>query len=97
MDTLDPEALHDRYVSTMAGTAASASHEVIRTKRVCERSLLTLRILVQNRRKEKTPILVFGSRAQVLSKASSTDAVQRGRTVGENMVIFTQDGRVLPR
>ncbi|OJT10745.1 hypothetical protein TRAPUB_12739 [Trametes pubescens] len=80
MDTLDPEALGNRYVRTMTGTAASASHEIIRANRAYGRSLLTLRVLVQNRRKEKTPILVFGSRAQVLSKVSSTDAVQRGRT-----------------
>lgn len=97
IDTLDPKGLHARYVNTLAGTHASASYEIIRDNRAYGRTLLTLRILVQNRRKEKTPILVFGARAQVLIKVSSTDAVQRGRTEADNMVVFIKDGRVLPR
>lgn len=96
MDTLNPEGLHARYVNTLAGTPASASYQIIRDNRAYGRTLLTLRILVQNRRKDKSSILVFGARAQLLSKVSSTDAVQRGRTDADNMVVFTKDGRVLP-
>lgn len=96
MDTVNPEALRDRYVGTMTGAAASASYEIIRTNRAYGRSLLTLRVLVQNRRKETTPILVFGARAEVLSKVSSTDAVQRGATECDNTVVFAEEGQVLP-
>lgn len=92
MNTVDPGALRDHYVRTMTGTAASAGHEIIRANKTYGRALLTLRVLVQNRRKEKTPILVFGSHAQVLSKVSSTDAVQRGRTPCDNVILFTRDG-----
>ncbi|EIW57518.1 uncharacterized protein TRAVEDRAFT_48557 [Trametes versicolor FP-101664 SS1] len=69
----------------------SANREIVHTYKTAERSLLDLRVLVQNRRKDKTPILVFGSRAQVLSEPSSTSAVLRGAAEGDNNVKFMQD------
>ncbi|KAL1937054.1 hypothetical protein VTO73DRAFT_15146, partial [Trametes versicolor] len=92
LDSLDPEVLRERYINTMTGPAADASYAIMRTNRAYSCSLLSLRILVQNRRKDDAPILVFSSRAQMVVKASSTEAVQRGKTDCDNAVTFTQDG-----
>ncbi len=91
MECLDTEALRDRYVNTMTGPAARDSREIIRANNACGRTLLTLRVLVQNRRKDKTPILVFGARAQLVSMASSTTAVLKGAPQCDNTLKFTRD------
>ncbi|OJT07607.1 hypothetical protein TRAPUB_1537 [Trametes pubescens] len=90
-ESLDPTELRDRQKRMMAGGGA-ASRQTIRTHKVTARSLLGLRVLVQNRRKEKNPILVFGSHAQVLSQPMQTSAVQRGTAEGDNLVKFMRDG-----
>ncbi|EIW61127.1 uncharacterized protein TRAVEDRAFT_46351 [Trametes versicolor FP-101664 SS1] len=90
-DSLDPYTTMHRYIRTMCGPVAAASRQTIRAYKACARSLLTLRVLVQNRRKDKTPILVFASRAQVLCLAPSTDAVQNGTAECDNLVAFSQD------
>lgn len=61
------------------------------TVQTCGRSLLSLRVLVQNRRKEKMPILLFASRAQALILPSSTSAVLQGTAEGDNIVQFMLD------
>lgn len=92
-DSLDPTELRDRQKRMMAGGGA-ASRQMLRTHKASARSLLGLRVLVQNRRKDKTPILVFGSRAQVLSQPSLTSAVLRGTAEGDNLVKFMRDKSV---
>ncbi|KAL1949447.1 hypothetical protein VTO73DRAFT_8328 [Trametes versicolor] len=89
-DSLDPTELRDRQKRMMVGGGAAA-RQMLRTHKASARSLLGLRVLVQNRRKDKTPILVFGSRAQVLSQPSLTSAVLRGTAEGDNLVKFTRD------
>ncbi len=91
MDTLDPEVLRERYVRTMSGPAARDSRQIIHDNRACGRRLLTLRVLVQNRRKEETPILVYGSRAELISKTSSASAIQEGATERDNMILYERD------
>ncbi len=78
MESLDPVGMTSRMMHILAAPARTASLETMRAHRACARSILTLRVLVQNRRKDKTPILVFASQSQVLSLPSSTAAVQRG-------------------
>lgn len=92
-ESLDIAGIRDRIMQIMAGPAGTASRETMRTHKAYAQSLLSLRILVQNRRKDRIPILVFASRAQVLSLASSTVAVQRGISKGErdNVATFTLD------
>ncbi|KAL1949445.1 hypothetical protein VTO73DRAFT_8326 [Trametes versicolor] len=86
---MDSDRNRERQERVAAGGAAS--RQIIRTHKAAARSLLGLRVLVQNRRKDKTPILVFGSRAQVLSQPSLTSAVLRGTAEGDNLVKFTRD------
>lgn len=43
------------------------------------RTLCTIRVCIQNRRKDNAAVLVFPSRAQVITNASSTGAVLRGK------------------
>ena len=54
-------------------------------------SLLTLSVLVQNRRKEKNPILVFGSRAQIVCYPSTFSAMMNGTAEGDNLVKYTRN------
>ncbi|OJT03812.1 hypothetical protein TRAPUB_5542 [Trametes pubescens] len=93
IESLDIAGIGDRIRQIMTGPAGTASCETMRTHRAYAQSLLSLRVLVQNRRKDRTPILVFASRAQVLSVASSTVAVQRGTAERErdNIATFTLD------
>ncbi|KAI0714257.1 hypothetical protein C8T65DRAFT_806235 [Cerioporus squamosus] len=63
----------------------------IRKHKASARSLLGLRVLVQNRRKDNQPILVFGSRMQVVSYGSMTAAMARGSTISENGGAFVSD------
>ncbi|OJT10916.1 hypothetical protein TRAPUB_12572, partial [Trametes pubescens] len=88
-DSMDSKQNRDRRERVSDGGAAN--RQIIRTHKAAAHSLLGLRVLVQNRRKDKTPILVFGSRAQVLSQPSLTSAVLRGTAEGDNLVKFTRD------
>lgn len=90
-ESLDPAEDMSRHIRMMSGSAGPASRQIMRDHRATARSLLSLRVLVQNRRKDKTPILVFGSRAQVLSLPSSTSAMRQGRTELNNIVMFTHN------
>lgn len=78
IDTLDPTALRERYIRIMSGPNAAANRRTIQAHKACARSLLSLRVLVQNRRKDKIPILVFASGAAVQALAASTAAVAQG-------------------
>ncbi|KAI0635895.1 hypothetical protein C8Q77DRAFT_1207809 [Trametes polyzona] len=53
--------------------------------------LLGLRVLVQNWRGDEIPIVVFASRAQVVSQASLTAAVQWFAQARDTFVTFTED------
>ncbi|KAI1797157.1 hypothetical protein LXA43DRAFT_982973 [Ganoderma leucocontextum] len=65
--------------------------DIIRRYKAAAHSLLGLSVLVQNRRKEKGAILVFASRAQVVSYPSTIAAVHAGTAEGDNIVKFTRD------
>lgn len=64
---------------------------VIRTHKAAANSLLGLLVLVQNRRKDKERILVFGSQIQVVSYPSLNSAVLHGTAQGDNIAKFTRD------
>ncbi|OSD06538.1 hypothetical protein PYCCODRAFT_1383571 [Trametes coccinea BRFM310] len=68
-----------------------ASRNTIRTHKAAARSLLGLHVLVQNRRRDKEPVLLYASRAQAVSQPSLTGAVLRGTAQGDNLVKFTKD------
>ncbi len=60
------------------------------------RNLLTLSILVQNRRKDKTKVLVFGSQTQLVTLATTVDVLRRGRSTSnmEGIHMFEAGGCV---
>ncbi|KAI0833436.1 hypothetical protein BC628DRAFT_1308562 [Trametes gibbosa] len=87
MDSAEHQARQDR----MMGQGAAAARQILRTHKAAARSLLVLHVLVQNRRKEKDPILLFASRAQVVSQPSLTATVERGTAEGDSLIKFTKD------
>ncbi len=63
-----------------------------------KQNLTTLHVLVQNRRKDSVPVLLFGGRAQVVTKPSGTKDALRGRMMGtdsDDVTTFTRNGSVL--
>ena len=84
---------HDKFDDRQMRIARGPDNgrDMIRRHKAAARSLLPLRILVQNRRKEKEPILVFGSRMQVVSYGSKTGAMARGATPNDNSTTFARD------
>ncbi|RDX57337.1 hypothetical protein OH76DRAFT_1451320 [Lentinus brumalis] len=70
---------------------ADKGRGTIRRYKAAVRSHLGLRVLVQNRRKDNQPILVFGSRMQVVSHGSMTVAMSRGSTISDNGGAFVGD------
>ncbi|KAI0649152.1 hypothetical protein C8Q79DRAFT_999011 [Trametes meyenii] len=90
VDAIDP-LQHKARQERMMTQGGEESRTKIRIYKAAARSLVGLRVLVQNRRKDKDPILLFASRAQVVSRAALTDAVLRGAAKGDNYVKFTQD------
>lgn len=65
--------------------------DIIRVHKAAINNLLDLRVLVQNRRKDRASVLIYGSRMQVSSYASTTGAVLRGASQVDNMVKYTRD------
>ncbi|KAI0368589.1 hypothetical protein BV20DRAFT_998254 [Pilatotrama ljubarskyi] len=88
-DSIDPSGYRARQ-ERMAKDAA-AGRQIMRTHKAAARSLLGMSVLVQNRRKDKTPILLFASRAEVVSQPSMTEAVMRGTAQGDKIDKFTKD------
>lgn len=61
-----------------------------------KQNLTTLHVLVQNRRKDNVPVLLFGGCAQVVTKASGTKDALRGRMGAEDdITTFTRNGLVV--
>ena len=52
------------------------------------RSLLSLRVLVQNRRKDKAKALIFGAQAQAISHAETVEIVMKGKREGDRIFTF---------
>ena len=59
-------------------------------------NLLTLEVLVQNRRKDKKPVLVFGGQSHVVSFGKSTQDVLKGKTIIDGVTTFQLE-RYVPR
>ncbi|KAI9060681.1 hypothetical protein FKP32DRAFT_1595408 [Trametes sanguinea] len=87
IDPLQQKARHEQLMKD----GDAASRNAIRIHKAAMRSLLGLTVLVQNRRKDKEPVLVFASRAQAVSHPSLTNAVMGGTAQGDNLVKFTKD------
>ena len=76
----------------MASDGEDSGRETIRTHKAAAHSLLDLAVLVQNRRKEKGAVLVFGSKVQAVAYPSTTETVLRGAApLGENLVKFKHE------
>lgn len=75
----------------MANSSSENGRDIICRFKAATHSLLTLSVLVQNWRKEKGAILVFASRAQVVSYPSTFNALINGTSEGDNLVKFTRD------
>ncbi|PIL35613.1 hypothetical protein GSI_02341 [Ganoderma sinense ZZ0214-1] len=58
-----------------------------------KQNLTTLHVLVQNRRKDNVPVLLFGGLAQVVTKASGTKDALRGRMPDDDITTFTRNGK----
>ena len=56
------------------------------------RNLLTLSVLVQNRRKDKTKVLVFGARTQLVTFGHMSDDIIRGRAEVDKLSTFEYRG-----
>ncbi|KAJ8469814.1 hypothetical protein ONZ51_g8750 [Trametes cubensis] len=95
-ESIDPMGEGDRQ-KRFKEQGSAAGLEMIRKHKASARSLLGLSVLVQNRRKDSTPILLFASRAQVVCQPSLTAAVLRGAGEGEGLARFTRDRRVVER
>ena len=70
----------------------------MRMHKAAMRRLLMVRVLVQNRRKEKGAILVYSHKAQVVAHPSATATIQKGDApLGEKQTKFTRERRVTSR
>ena len=58
------------------------------------RNILTLSVLVQNRRKDNSKVLVFGARVQLVSFPSTTEAFRVGRSEMDRFHTFDNGGCV---
>ncbi|EJF64993.1 hypothetical protein DICSQDRAFT_167141 [Dichomitus squalens LYAD-421 SS1] len=90
-EPVDPAADIEKRQIQMATSSPNNGIDVIRDYKAAPHSLLNLSVLVQNRRKEKGAVLVFGSRAQAVSYGSTADVVLRGTAKGDNIAKFTRD------
>ncbi|KAI0649147.1 hypothetical protein C8Q79DRAFT_494910 [Trametes meyenii] len=63
--------------------------DIFRVHRAGKRTMLPLRVLVQNRRKDNARVLVFGARAQVVSYPYALDKLMPGLAENDNFEIFT--------
>ncbi|PIL35614.1 hypothetical protein GSI_02342 [Ganoderma sinense ZZ0214-1] len=72
-------------------SSSEDGRDLIGKYKAAAHSLLTLSVLVQNRRKEKGPILVFASRTQVVSYPSTFSAIMSGTAQGDNIVKYTRE------
>ena len=90
-DPISPE--HSSYSDRQERIASGPDNgrTIIRTHKAAARSLIGLRVLVQNRRKDKEPILVYGSRVQVVGFPSLTSNLLGGTSEGDNIAKFTKD------
>lgn len=59
-----------------------------------KQNLTTLHLLLQNRRKDNVPVLVFGGLTQVVTKPSGTKDALRGRRADDDVMMFTRNGSV---
>ncbi|RPD60038.1 hypothetical protein L226DRAFT_613017 [Lentinus tigrinus ALCF2SS1-7] len=87
----DPASSEFRDRQERIATGPNHGRDMIRRHKAAARSLLSLRVLVQNRRKDKEPILVFGSRMQVVSYGQMTGAMARGVSLNDNSTTFVHD------
>lgn len=53
------------------------------------RSLLSLRVLVQNRRKDKQKVLILGAQTQAISYEDVVELVMKGKREGDRIFDFT--------
>ncbi|TBU38121.1 hypothetical protein BD309DRAFT_1012691 [Dichomitus squalens] len=90
-ETVDLAADPQKRQIQMATSGPNNGIDIIRDYKAAAHSILNLSVLVQNRRKEKGAVLVFGSCAQVVSYGSTADIVLRGTAKGDNIVKFTRD------
>ena len=58
------------------------------------RNLLSLSVLVQNRRKDKTKILVYAARTQLVSYANTREDLRKGRAEKDKFSTFSAQGCV---
>ena len=64
----------------------------MRMHKAAMRRLLMVRVLVQNRRKQKGAILVYGHKAQVVAYPSATATIQQGDApLGEKQMKFIRE------
>ena len=54
-------------------------------------NLLTFEVLVQNRRRDKEPVLIFGSRSLVISHARTAHQVMAGRVGDSDRIVLVKD------
>ena len=54
-------------------------------------NLLTFEVLVQNRRRDKEPVLIFGSRSLVISHARTAHQVMAGRVGDNDRIVLVKD------
>ncbi len=91
MNLTTPEDYHATMARRMALAPGPEVVLIGEKSKAFTRNLLTLSILVQNRRKDDMKVLVFGSRIQLVSLASTKDAFVKGRPEVDKFHTF-QDG-----
>ena len=95
---MDPTSLFidDQCHPESLSKSANQRRRIEETREAFTRNVLTLSVLVQNRRTDKKKVLVFASRAQLVSYGDTSDAFLKGRTEVDNLSTFTHEGSGLP-
>ncbi|TFK94049.1 hypothetical protein K466DRAFT_477419 [Polyporus arcularius HHB13444] len=95
MNLTTPEDYHATMARRMALAPGPEVVLIGEKSKAFTRNLLTLSILVQNRRKDDMKVLVFGSRIQLVSLASTKDAFVKGRPEVDKFHTFQDGGEAM--
>ncbi|KAI0649149.1 hypothetical protein C8Q79DRAFT_1102149 [Trametes meyenii] len=83
----DGEKESDKRLNRIGGDMTTSAQYAIWGE-----SLITVSVLVQNRRKDSTPILIFGARTQITSHGEAAKDVIEGRTEKDTVSTFQAGG-----
>ena len=78
----------DEFVERYPHLAGAPYLEIAAKYNAFTRNLLTLSVMVQNRRKDRMKILVFGARTQLVSLGNTSADIMRGKPEKDKLSTF---------